>query len=125
MATIIGYFTTFEEIFMSETAQKMFGYEYVVEKTDTGYCAYFTDIPGCVSTGSDIEELKANLTEALVLHLQGLLNEKMKEYNTKQLSSTITAKGKPSDRLKALQDLKNDLTYQLNYIDQQIKELKN
>lgn len=61
--------------------------------------------------------------------LKNLAKEKIKEYNTKQLSSTqynpITAKSSPSERLKDLQNLKNDLTYQLTYIEQQIKELEN
>ena len=44
----------------------------LIEKTSTGYSAYSPDLAGCVSTGSTIEEVTANMEEAIQFHLEGL-----------------------------------------------------
>ena len=44
----------------------------VVEKTETGYCAYSPDIPGCVATGATREEVERTMREAISFHLEGL-----------------------------------------------------
>ena len=50
-------------------------YLVVVEETDTGYSAYYPDVPGCVATGSTREEVERNIREALEFHLEGLREE--------------------------------------------------
>ena len=50
-------------------------YLIVVEKTSTGFSAYAPDIPGCASAGGTEEEIKANMMEALALHVDGLRQE--------------------------------------------------
>jgi len=47
-------------------------YAMVIEKGDRNYSAYLPDLPGCVTTGTTIEELKHNMQEAIELHLEGL-----------------------------------------------------
>jgi predicted RNase H-like HicB family nuclease len=48
-------------------------YLVVIEKADDGsYSAYLPDVPGCVSCGDTIEEVKAMIGEALQFHLEGL-----------------------------------------------------
>lgn len=47
-------------------------YLILIEKTDTGYSAYSPDLPGCVSTGANHEEVKRNMREAIEFHLEGL-----------------------------------------------------
>jgi predicted RNase H-like HicB family nuclease len=47
-------------------------YAMVIEKGDNNYSAYLPDLPGCVTTGSTVEELKHNMQEAIELHLEGL-----------------------------------------------------
>lgn len=47
-------------------------YLVIIEKTDRNYSAYLPDLPGCISTGSNQEEVIKNLKEALSLHLEGL-----------------------------------------------------
>ncbi|QOY88721.1 type II toxin-antitoxin system HicB family antitoxin [Paludibaculum fermentans] len=44
----------------------------VVEQGERNLSAYFPDLPGCVATGSDLEELKANLAVALRRHLEAM-----------------------------------------------------
>lgn len=50
-------------------------YLIVIEKSQTGYSAYSPDLPGCVSTGSTIEETEQNMREAISFHLDGLKEE--------------------------------------------------
>ncbi|OGT33708.1 MAG: hypothetical protein A2W28_03310 [Gammaproteobacteria bacterium RBG_16_51_14] len=47
----------------------------VIEKSKTGYSAYSPDLPGCVSTGSTIEETEQNMRDAISFHLDGLKEE--------------------------------------------------
>jgi predicted RNase H-like HicB family nuclease len=44
----------------------------VVEKTGTGYSAYSPDVPGCVATGANREEVEREMREAIAFHLEGL-----------------------------------------------------
>ena len=50
-------------------------YLIVMERTATGYGAYVPDLPGCVTTGLTPEEIRANLREAIELHVEGLREE--------------------------------------------------
>lgn len=47
-------------------------YLVLVEKAPNNYSAYLPDVPGCVTVGESIEEVKANIAEALTLHFDGL-----------------------------------------------------
>jgi len=47
-------------------------YAIVIEKADGNYSAYLPDVPGCVATGSTIEETERNIREALRFHLEGM-----------------------------------------------------
>lgn len=47
-------------------------YAIVIEKADSNYSAYVPDLPGCVATGATIEEVEAQIREAIAFHLEGL-----------------------------------------------------
>jgi len=48
-------------------------YAVVIERVpDSNYCAYVPDLPGCVSTGDTLEEVKRNIQEAIAFHLDGM-----------------------------------------------------
>jgi predicted RNase H-like HicB family nuclease len=47
-------------------------YAIVIEKAADNYSAYVPDLPGCVATGGTIEEVEAEIREAIVFHLEGL-----------------------------------------------------
>jgi predicted RNase H-like HicB family nuclease len=48
-------------------------YLVVIEKaTDGSYSAYLPDVPGCVSCGDSLEEVKAMIQEALEFHIEGM-----------------------------------------------------
>lgn len=44
-------------------------YTVIIEQGEETYGAYIPDLPGCVSTGDTVEEVTANIREALVGHL--------------------------------------------------------
>jgi predicted RNase H-like HicB family nuclease len=50
-------------------------YTIIIEDAGTNYSAYVPDLPGCITTGNTIEEIKRNMTEAIELHLEGLRAE--------------------------------------------------
>lgn len=47
-------------------------YAIVIEAADSNYSAYVPDLPGCVATGSTIEETERAIREAIGFHLDGL-----------------------------------------------------
>jgi predicted RNase H-like HicB family nuclease len=47
-------------------------YAVVIETTATGFSAYVPDLPGCVTTGSSVDEVEREIQEAIRFHLDGL-----------------------------------------------------
>jgi predicted RNase H-like HicB family nuclease len=47
-------------------------YSIVIEPTPTGFSAYAPDLPGCVATGSTVEEVQQHMREAVAFHIDGL-----------------------------------------------------
>lgn len=47
-------------------------YAIVIEKADSNYSAYVPDLPGCVATGASIQQVEAEIREAIEFHIEGL-----------------------------------------------------
>jgi predicted RNase H-like HicB family nuclease len=47
-------------------------YAVVIEKAESNYSAYVPDLPGCVATGSTIEEVEKAIREAIEFHIEGM-----------------------------------------------------
>lgn len=47
-------------------------YLVVVEKAKHNYAAYVPDLPGCIATGSTLEETYSNIRSAITMHVEGL-----------------------------------------------------
>ena len=47
-------------------------YLIIIEPGPNNYSAYIPDLPGCVTVGESIDEVKSNMKEAIDLHLEGL-----------------------------------------------------
>ena len=47
-------------------------YAVVIEKTGTGYSAYVPDLPGCISTGKNLDETERSIREAIEFHIEGM-----------------------------------------------------
>ena len=45
----------------------------VFEKAESNWAAYVPDLPGCITTGSTLEETTYNIREAIELHLEAML----------------------------------------------------
>ena len=55
----------------------MYRFLIVIEKTKGNYSAYSPDLAGCVATGKTREAAKRNLHEAVEMHIQGLIEDKL------------------------------------------------
>ena len=47
-------------------------YAVVIEKAEGNYSAYVPDLPGCIATGSTVQEVESELREAIALHIEGM-----------------------------------------------------
>lgn len=47
-------------------------YAIVIEAAGDNFSAYVPDLPGCVATGSTVEEAEREIREAIEFHLDGL-----------------------------------------------------
>ena len=47
-------------------------YAIVIEAAEGNFSAYVPDLPGCVATGSTVEETGSQIREAIEFHLEGL-----------------------------------------------------
>ena len=55
----------------------MYRFLIVIEKANDNYSAYCPDLPGCVATGKTREETERNMHEAVQMHLQGMIEDRM------------------------------------------------
>ena len=47
----------------------------IIEQGSHNYSAYVPDLPGCIATGKTVEEVKANMREAIKMHLEGMIED--------------------------------------------------
>jgi predicted RNase H-like HicB family nuclease len=47
-------------------------YAVVIEKAGGNYSAYVPDLPGCIATGATVEEVEAEIREAIRFHIEGM-----------------------------------------------------
>ena len=50
-------------------------YAIVIERAGENYSAYVPDLPGCVATGSTVEETSAEVAKAIDFHIEGTRDE--------------------------------------------------
>jgi predicted RNase H-like HicB family nuclease len=60
----------------------------VIEKDEHGYYAYAPELEGCQTQGDTIEEVMANIREAIELYLETLSEEEIKEAMSKEILTT-------------------------------------
>ena len=49
-------------------------YAVIIEDAGPNLCAYVPDLPGCVSVGYTVEEVTANIHEAIELHIASMID---------------------------------------------------
>jgi predicted RNase H-like HicB family nuclease len=59
---------------MSDSPMK---YAIVIEDAGANFSAYVPDLPGCVATGSTVEETEQAIREAVQFHLEGLRSDNL------------------------------------------------
>ena len=52
-------------------------YAVVIERAAGNLSAYVPDLPGCVATGKTREQAERNMHEAVEMHIQGLIEDKL------------------------------------------------
>lgn len=57
----------------------------IIEKDEYGYYAYCPQLEGCQSQGDSVEEVKANIQEAVELYLETLSNEEKQAILNKEI----------------------------------------
>jgi len=60
----------------------------VIEKDEYGYYAYCPELEGAQSQGDSLEEVMANIKEAVELYLETLSEEEIKEALSKEIFTT-------------------------------------
>jgi len=55
----------------------MYRFLIVIEKANGNYSAYSPDLPGCVATGKTRDEAARNMHDAVEMHVQGMLEDKL------------------------------------------------
>jgi predicted RNase H-like HicB family nuclease len=50
-------------------------YAIIIEAGPNNYSAYVPDLPGCITTGNSVEEVKRNMADAIALHLEGMRDD--------------------------------------------------
>jgi predicted RNase H-like HicB family nuclease len=53
----------------------MMRYAIVIEKGLTNYSAYVPDLPGCVTAGETLAEVKTLMQEAIRFHIEGMMED--------------------------------------------------
>jgi predicted RNase H-like HicB family nuclease len=54
-------------------------YKIVIERGENNYSAYVPDLPGCVATGSTLDEVRERMRDAIEMHLEGLREDEDEE----------------------------------------------
>ncbi len=53
----------------------MYRFLIIIEEGEHNYSAYIPDLPGCVASGHTREETEKNMREAIILHLEGMIED--------------------------------------------------
>lgn len=70
----------------------MYKFLIIIEKANNNYSAYSPDLPGCIATGSTIDEVEKNMFEAIEMHIQGLKEDGLPIPASTSLAEYITIK---------------------------------
>ncbi len=49
----------------------------IIEKAKDNYSAYLPDVPGCISTGSTLDEILQSIKDGLEFHIEGLIDDSL------------------------------------------------
>ena len=81
---------------IEEGEVKMYRFLVVIEKANKNYSAYSPDLPGCVATGATREDAEKNMYDAIEMHIQGLLEDKLPIPESKSFAEYVAVAEKSS-----------------------------
>ena len=61
----------------------------VIEKAKGNYSAYSPDLPGCVATGKTKAEAEENIYEAIKMHIQVMIEDKLSVPASKSIAEYV------------------------------------
>ena len=61
----------------------------VIEKAKGNYSAYSPDLPGCVAAGKTKDEVEENIYEAIKMHVQGMIEDKLSVPDSKSIAEYV------------------------------------
>ena len=64
-------------------------YAIIIEEGPGNYSAYVPDLPGCVSAGDTILDVKANIRDAIVFHIEWMKDDGEKIPLPKSISDSV------------------------------------
>lgn len=67
----------------------MYRFLIVIERVNGNFSAYSPDLPGCIATGNTQQEAEANMYEAIKMHIQGLMEDKLPIPKSESISEYI------------------------------------
>ncbi len=73
-------------------------YLVVIERADGNLSAYSPDLPGCVATGRDLDEVRRRMAEAIRMHLEGMREDGMPAPEPSARAEFIPAPTAPGSR---------------------------
>ncbi len=66
----------------------MYKVSIVIEKDEHGYYAYCPELEGCQTQGDTVEEVMANIQEAVELYLETLSEDEIRVFLSKEILTT-------------------------------------
>jgi predicted RNase H-like HicB family nuclease len=60
----------------------------VIEKDECGYYAFCPELEGCQTQGDTLEEILANIKEAIELYLETMTEDEIRELLSKEILTT-------------------------------------
>jgi len=60
----------------------------VIEKDEHGYYAYCPELEGCQTHGDSLEEILANIREAIELYVETLSDDEIKAFLSREILTT-------------------------------------
>jgi predicted RNase H-like HicB family nuclease len=63
----------------------------VIEKTPNNLSAYSPDLPGCVATGANREEIEERMREAIQMHIDGMREDGLEIPESSSVAEYIEA----------------------------------
>ncbi len=77
----------------------MYRFLILIEQGSRNYSAYAPDLPGCIATGKTLDEVKANMREAIKMHIEGMVEDHEPTPTSQTIAGPTNCEGFPLDNV--------------------------